>query len=165
MNLIREFLAHNTMMNDRLLDACASLTAEQLATSVEGTFGPLGDTLVHLIDSQDSYAARFHGYQRPERIPTDPFPGFDVLRQRLETNNAKLEEAAAIVDDGRMVQVSGDDPAGTWEMAGALLLIQVVNHATEHRSQIATILTQLGIEPPDMSGWSYFFDAGKMRDV
>ena len=50
-------------------------------------------------------------------------------------------------------------------MAAGLLLLQAVNHATEHRSQIATILTQLGVEPPDMSGWRFFFDAGHMKDV
>jgi uncharacterized damage-inducible protein DinB len=44
-------------------------------------------------------------------------------------------------------------------------LLQAVNHSTEHRSQIATILTQLGIEPPSMDGWTFFFDAGHMTDA
>ena len=30
------------------------------------------------------------------------------------------------------------------------------NHATEHRAQIMAILTQLGVEPRDLSGWAYF---------
>ena len=37
-----------------------------------------------------------------------------------------------------------------------ILLTQVINHATEHREQVKTILTGLGIEPPDLQGWSYF---------
>jgi uncharacterized damage-inducible protein DinB len=37
-----------------------------------------------------------------------------------------------------------------------VLLTQAVNHATEHRAQIMAILTQLGIEPPELDGWSYF---------
>jgi len=37
-----------------------------------------------------------------------------------------------------------------------ILLTQVINHATEHREQIKAILTELGIEPPDLQGWSYF---------
>ena len=36
------------------------------------------------------------------------------------------------------------------------ILAQVINHATEHREQVKAILTQLGIEPPDLQGWSYF---------
>ena len=38
----------------------------------------------------------------------------------------------------------------------AVLLTQAINHATEHRAQIMAILTQLGIQPPDLDGWSYF---------
>ncbi len=32
--------------------------------------------------------------------------------------------------------------------------VQAINHATEHRSQIATILTQQGVESPNFSGWA-----------
>jgi uncharacterized damage-inducible protein DinB len=46
-----------------------------------------------------------------------------------------------------------------------LILIQAINHGTEHRSQVATILTQLGIQPPGMDGWTYFEDGGWMVPV
>jgi uncharacterized damage-inducible protein DinB len=35
------------------------------------------------------------------------------------------------------------------------LLIQVVNHGVEHRTNITTILSQQGIQPPDLDGWEY----------
>lgn len=50
-------------------------------------------------------------------------------------------------------------------MHRSLLLLQAINHGTEHRSQIATILTQLGVEAPEMDGWTYFFDGGHMIEV
>ena len=56
--------------------------------------------------------------------------------------------------------MTGDDPPGIWRMPVSLFLLQVINHATEHRSQVATILTRLGVEPPEMDGWTYF-DAGR----
>jgi uncharacterized damage-inducible protein DinB len=37
-----------------------------------------------------------------------------------------------------------------------IILTQVINHATEHRAQVMVLLTQLGIEPPDLQGWTYF---------
>jgi uncharacterized damage-inducible protein DinB len=37
----------------------------------------------------------------------------------------------------------------------SLILTQAINHATEHRAQVTTILTQQGVEPPDLSGWAY----------
>jgi uncharacterized damage-inducible protein DinB len=50
-------------------------------------------------------------------------------------------------------------------MPASLLLLQAVNHGTEHRSQVATILTQLGIEPPDMDGWTFFEASGRLIPV
>ena len=42
-----------------------------------------------------------------------------------------------------------------------ILLTQAINHATEHRAQIMTILTQLGIQPPNLDSWSYFDELEK----
>lgn len=165
MGTLVEFLKHNTLMNVRLLDVCEALPPESLAASVDGTYGSIAATIVHVVQGQDSYAHRFFGQESPERLAEEPFPGFAVLRERLAKTNAMLEEAAAQPDENRTVRITGDDPEGSWDMATGLLLLQAVNHATDHRSQIATILTQLGIEPPDMSGWRFFFDAGHMKDV
>jgi uncharacterized damage-inducible protein DinB len=37
-----------------------------------------------------------------------------------------------------------------------IILTQAINHATEHRAQIMVMLTQLGLQPPDVDGWCYF---------
>jgi uncharacterized damage-inducible protein DinB len=37
-----------------------------------------------------------------------------------------------------------------------IILTQAINHATEHRGQIMVIMTQLGIQPPDLDSWTYF---------
>ncbi len=165
MDLVVEFFRHNSMMNGRILDACRELTPEQLGTTVEGTYGNIGDTLVHIADSQVGYATRFLVADKPERLPQDPFPGFETLAERFAYGDALLEEAATRAGEDHEIEVSGDDPAGTWRMPASLILLQAVNHSTEHRSQVATILTQLGIEPPAMDGWTYFFDAGHMVEV
>jgi len=39
-----------------------------------------------------------------------------------------------------------------------MLLAQALIHATEHRTQVATILTQQGIAPPAMDIWTYHED-------
>src|SRR5438093_6443099 len=165
MDLVAEFLRHNTMMNDRLLEACRSLSPEQLAATATGTYGTIGGTLVHIANAQEGYAARFLGTERPERLPEDPFPGMEALEERFAHGDAQLEEAARQAGRDHEVQVTGDDPPGTWRMPAALLLLQAINHGTEHRSQVATILTQLGVEPPEMDGWTYFFDSGHMVEV
>jgi uncharacterized damage-inducible protein DinB len=165
MDLLVEFFRHNTMMNRRLMEACRQLPPEQLGAMATGTYGSIGGTLVHIANSQVGYAARVLDTERPERLPEDPFPGFEALAERFAQGDAQLEEAAMQASQDRKVQVTGDDPPGTWWMPVSLFLLQAVNHGTEHRSQVATILTQLGVEPPEMDGWTYFFESGHMVAV
>jgi uncharacterized damage-inducible protein DinB len=164
-DLLVEFFRHNAMMNGRLLAACRQLSPEQLAATVTGTYGTIGATLVHIANAQEGYAARLLDTERPERLPEDPFPGIEAVAERLALGDLQLEEAAARAGQDREVQVTGDDPPGTWTMPVSLFLLQAINHGTEHRSQIATILTSLGIEPPEMDGWAYFFESGHMVEV
>ena len=165
MDLLVEFFRHNAMMNERLVEACRQLSPERLGATATGTYGSIGATLVHIANAQEGYAARLLDTERPERLPEDPFPGFEALAERFAHGNAQLEEAATRPGQDRQVQVTGDDPPGTWSMPVPLFLLQAVNHGTEHRSQVATILTQLGIESPDMDGWTYFFASGQMVEV
>ena len=163
MDLVPEFFRHNTMMNRRLMEACRQLTPEQLASSATGTYGSIGATLVHISNAQEGYAARFFGTERPERLPEDPFPGFAALQERFARGDSQLEEAAARAEQDREIDVSSDE--GMYRMPVSLILLQAVNHGTEHRSQVATILTQLGVEPPEMDGWTYFEASGQLVPV
>jgi uncharacterized damage-inducible protein DinB len=36
-----------------------------------------------------------------------------------------------------------------------VVIVQIINHATEHREQINSMLSAMGITPPDMDGWSH----------
>ena len=165
MDLLVEFFRHNAMMNQRLVEVCRRLSPEQLDATATGTYGSVGATLVHIANAQEGYAARFLGTERPERLPEEPFPGFESLAERFANGDAQLEEAATQAGRDHEVEVTGDDPPGTWRMPASLILLQAVNHGTEHRSQVSTILTQLGVEPPEMDGWTYFFASGKLIEV
>jgi uncharacterized damage-inducible protein DinB len=152
--ILTDFFEHNTWANLRLLDACAGLTEAQLGAAVPGTFGQLGATLVHLVAAEESYAARLTEAERPDRSWTEgPFPGVAALRERARRCGEALVAAAAREKAGRILR-------GTWcgepyALPASTILIQAINHATEHRAQVATILSQIGIEPPAMDGWTY----------
>jgi uncharacterized damage-inducible protein DinB len=164
MDLLVELFRHNTMMNQRILEACSPLSTDQLETTATGTYGTIGATLVHIANSQTAYSARLLDTERPDPLAEDPFPGFAALAERMALGDGQLEQAAAAPSE-REVEVTGDDPVGTWRMPVSLFLVQAINHGTEHRSQIATVLTQLGVEPPDMDGWTYFDASGRLVPV
>ncbi len=44
-------------------------------------------------------------------------------------------------------------------------LAQVLHHGTDHRSQICTALTTLGIEPPAIDVWDFADEGGRLSVV
>jgi uncharacterized damage-inducible protein DinB len=165
MDLLVELFRHNAMMNQRLVAACRQLDPGQLEATAIGTYGSIGATLVHIANAQVGYAARLLDTERPEPLSEDPFPGLEALSERFAHGDSQLEEAATHAAQDRTVDVIGDDPPGTWRMPVSLFLVQAINHGTEHRSQVSTILTQLGVTPPDMDGWAYFDASGQLVPV
>jgi uncharacterized damage-inducible protein DinB len=142
-----------------MLEACRGLTDDELDTTVEGTYGTLRDTITHLIRAESGYAFRLVGGERVFGRE-EPYPGVDRALEVLEQTGATLEKAAAELDPDRVIEIVTEEE--TLQVPGFVVLLQAVNHATDHRSHIATILTQLGHQPPDLDLWSYD-DAGLSR--
>jgi uncharacterized damage-inducible protein DinB len=44
-------------------------------------------------------------------------------------------------------------------------LAQALHHGTDHRSQICTALTALGVEPPDIDLWAFGEQHGRVIEV
>ena len=147
---IAETLRHNRWANERLLEACRELTEEQRAATVDGTYGELGYTLVHIVRAESWYLKLLTGWEPPVRweIP-GPWPGIDTLLERSRFTGDRLLEVVDRLDPDAPLSIDDD------QVPTSVVLVQVINHATEHRAQVATILTQLGIEPPPMDGWNF----------
>ena len=148
---------HNRWANLRLIDACAGLDATQLDQGVAGTYGSIADTLVHLVAAEGRYVAGLGDRSGRARQVSEeaPFPGVAALRAHAEWSGGWLIDFVGTVEGDPIVE---DDWSGEVErLPTSLLLTQAIDHATEHRVQIATILTQLGIEPPEMDGWAWGF--------
>ena len=149
---LSDFFKYNLWANLRLLNACAQLSDTQLDTTMMGTFGSVRETILHLFASEEGYVKSFTG-----TTPTPPlkelttFPGFDELRQRAERSGKEL---ITIAEQRDLSQIFYLD-RGTYEAPAIVVVIQAINHAIDHRSQISTLLSQQDIEPPELDGWSY----------
>lgn len=158
--ILEHLFRHNRWANRLMVQACLGLSDSQLDTAVEGTYGSLRDTLTHIAGAESGYAFRLTGEPRLMGRE-DPFPGVDGVLEVLEKTGAALERVAVDLDVKKMVEVSGDD--GVKQVPAFVVLLQAANHATDHRSHIATILSQIGRQPPDLDLWSYD-DAGLSRN-
>ena len=147
-----DFFKYNLWANLRLLDACEHLSDAQLDATATGTFGSVRETLMHLFAAEEGYARALS-----ETSPTPllkeftTFPGLDLLWQRAERSGEALIKVAEQGDLSQVLHLDG----GTYDAPAIIVVIQAINHAIDHRSQISTLLSQQGIEPPDLDGWSY----------
>ncbi|GCE28492.1 hypothetical protein KDA_39760 [Dictyobacter alpinus] len=149
---LSEFFQYNLWANLRLLDACAELSDAQLDATMPGTFGSVRETLMHLFSSEEGYT-----YSFTKTRPTSPlkevstFVGFAELRRRAEASGTMLIQAVEQRDLSETFYLDG----GTYECQAYIVALQAINHGIDHRSQIATILSQQGIELPDLDAWGY----------
>jgi uncharacterized damage-inducible protein DinB len=60
-------------------------------------------------------------------------------------------------DEQFVLRESGGESHATW----GVRLAQAIHHGTDHRSQLCTGLTALGIEPPEIDVWEWAKTPGK----
>lgn len=154
MDTITTLFSHNLWANLRLLDRCTELSNEQIDTTVSGTFGSIRDTFQHITLAEKSYFSRISTglrYHRPNDAKTLSI--LEMMESLRETGEGLIEWAQKVQSDDKVLI----DWDGTQrEVPKTILLTQAINHATEHRAQIMVIMTQLGIQPPDLDSWTYF---------
>ncbi|MEZ4732961.1 MAG: DinB family protein [Caldilineaceae bacterium] len=149
---------HHLWANLALLEVCSTLTEAQLQTSIVGVYGSLGDTLQHLVKAERSYLSRITTGQRFQAPDNEGDLTFEQMAASLRRTGEGLIEWAPKVGAEERVEVQWDNNGiqGPVQVPKAVILTQVINHATEHRAQIMAMLTQLGIQPPELDSWGYF---------
>ncbi len=142
---------HNTWANLQIIQACSALSDEQLdAEPQSATKGSIRSTLLHLVTSQRGYLSLLTLPVEARRTPPLAF--------------AEVQESARMSGDGLLAVVRDglDNLPRTrlqtrdgYYVEPWVVLVQIINHATEHREQIKSMLSALGVTPPDLDGWSY----------
>lgn len=161
--LLDDAFAHHVWATLRLMDVCDTLGPERLETSVPGTYGSILDTMRHLVGADCSYLF----VTTRERVPNIDEERMDLaeLRAVMERNGQAWSELLAEgVDPSEMLVRRWEDGSETQAPIG-IRLAQALHHGTDHRSQICTALTTLGIEPPLIDVWDFGEQAGSVTEI
>jgi uncharacterized damage-inducible protein DinB len=164
-SLLGDAFAHHIWATERLIDACAGLTEEQLASHAPGTYGSIINTLRHLVSSDRWYLTFFPTAESPlPEIDEESGITLAELRAELDRDAAAWVEVLASRPDADADVPEADDE---WEFHAptGFRLAQVIHHGTDHRSQVCTALTTLGIEPPEIDLWAYGEATGRTKAV
>jgi uncharacterized damage-inducible protein DinB len=83
----------------------------------------------------------------------------------METNAAAWSRILEEDRDPDAIVLGHNDDGSVTRAATGVRLAQVLHHGTDHRSQICTALTTLGIEPPNIDVWAYGAEVGRVVEV
>lgn len=161
--VLQDAFEHHVWATRRLIDACLALTPEQLATTVPGTYGSILETMRHTVGADRSYLALLSGDQ-VERIDEDAFGLAELGTVMEEDGPLWTAVVQGDLDAQRMVVRRHEDGSESTAPLG-IRLAQVIHHGTDHRSQICTALTTLGIEPPAIDVWDYADSQGWLSET
>ena len=136
----RQLVAYGEWANNQLLAAAARLDQEQYAT--------VRDAFAHLLGTQQYWYANWTGGAFEEVVPET----FAAMRSAYDASHADLRQYFADLTD------EGWHRAEQWWLQRGIdarlplgeTLFQVVNHSTQHRSEIAVITSGHGASPGDL---------------
>ena len=149
--ILVKLLEHNNWANRQIIQACSALSDEQLDAEPQSvTKGTIRLTLLHLVASQQGYLSLL-------TLPVE-------ARHNSPPVFAELHKAASISGEG-LLALARDEPSKQlntqlrttdgYFVEPWVVMLQAINHATEHREQINSMLSALGVTPPDLDGWAY----------
>jgi uncharacterized damage-inducible protein DinB len=151
---IRTLYAYGAWANARVLDAALALSPNQLVIADSGGYGSVRDTLVHMAAAEWLYLERWRGRSPAALWDPAAFPDVAALRSRW---GAVQMESRAFVDgiterDLERTVTYVNFQGETWAYPLWQQLLHQVNHATQHRSEVAAQLTRFRHSP----GWLDF---------
>jgi uncharacterized damage-inducible protein DinB len=161
--LLADAFGHHVWATIRVLEACSALDDAQLATTVPGTYGSIIETLRHLVDGDVFYLDVLRGGD-PEPFSKE---GSDIptLHAVMEAHDAVWQRLVAGDLDPSADVVEYEDSGYETHAPLGIRLAQALYHGTDHRSQVCTALTTLGIEPPAIEVWDFAARDGRMFTI
>ena len=162
-SLLADPFAHHVWATLKLLDACLVLSPEQLETAVPGTYGSILETVRHLVGADASYLFALTG-GRVAAIDEDHMDLRELRSVMERSGPAWSSLLAQDLDPDADVVRHRDDGSESRAPLG-IRLAQVVHHGTDHRSQVCTALTMLGVEPPAIDAWDFADQGGRLAET
>jgi len=151
---LRTHLAYTAWATNRLLDAAAELSPEELTRDFATADKSVLGTLTHVFGADRVWLARIEG--KPQERPE----GYDL--PRLSADWAVLygrwkQWADELTDESLQERLSYTDLKGNpWVSPVCQIVLHVVNHGTHHRGQVAGFLRALGRTPPALYLIAYY---------
>jgi uncharacterized damage-inducible protein DinB len=148
---------YNRWATGRVLDTAAQLTPEQLQAPGGAGRRSVRDTLLHLIRVQKGWQSWWNGSLPAEEAyglwldPAD-FPDVAALRAEWEAVERDTQAFVSGLTEADLERIYEFTlPNGTvLRLPLQGMMLHIANHGTQHRSEVAAMLTAFGHSPGDL---------------
>jgi len=162
-SLLKDAFGHHVWATVTLIDACLELGPLQLETAVPGTYGSILDTMRHTVGADASYLFVCSGGAVPEIEEADM--DLAALRDVMLALGPAWDAYLSLELDAEAVVVRHRDDGTDSAAPLGIRLAQALHHGTDHRSQVCTALTSIGIEPPEIDAWAFAWKDGRLTET
>jgi len=145
-------VTYHNRANAKIFETAANLSHEQLMRVNEFDRGSAFETLRHLVDTDWSWRQFCNGNDVGKAYLWEfvSMTNFDETRGAWERDSAELFAYAQSLDEAALQQqiiinAEKGERARIWQ-----ILAHVVNHGTQHRSELARYWTVCGFSPGDL---------------
>ena len=157
----KDFFVHSygyaIWANRKLLDKAALLTDAQLRQKFTQGAQPILHSFAHLVSAEWRWFQAWQSIPLMNPIPVEELPTLDAVRAKWEPlfaeRRAFIETLTPEKLNGTITRKLGEREVTIPLWLGVL---QVANHGTQHRSEIAAMLTDAGQSPGDLDVTLYF---------
>jgi uncharacterized damage-inducible protein DinB len=157
MDPLSEAFQHHTWATERLIRYLRGLPAAALTATATGVYGEVLATLSHLLGADGRYLGYLEGNPPPPRSGADPTKPLDELADRLRDQAVRWRVLLPRLGEVDVtIPARGDRPE--LPHATNLLVAQALHHGNDHRTQICTVLSANGYEPPNLDVWAYWME-------
>jgi len=143
---------YNQWANAKILEMASSVTHRQFIASASFPHGGLRDTLVHILFAEWIWRHRWEGTSPVIQFKPGDFPTLESLRSRWADEEKRLMFFVDNVTDERLNDhfFYTNTKGQPFERVLWQVMVHVVNHGTQHRSEAAALLTDLDHSPGDI---------------
>jgi uncharacterized damage-inducible protein DinB len=132
--------------SDRVVEGASQLSQDQLVRPLRADFLSTLGLLVHIMAAERIWLSRWKGESPQKMLAVDDVPTLKGLQEVWSPLRAEMLEFVTGVEDANRIVTYRTTRGVKFRVPLWHLMLHVVNHGTEHRSQVALYLAIQGID-------------------
>jgi uncharacterized damage-inducible protein DinB len=157
---IKLLYAYHRWANERILRTVQRIDLTQANESTQRGYARIHETLVHIVGAEAIWRSRWQGVALTRRPTPDDLPTLLAVQQRWQDEEHQMQIFIDSLDeDDLAAPLTYTDLRGqSVTLPLVTTMLQVSIHGTQHRSEIALWLTELGYSPGDLDLLRYLLE-------